>query len=225
MIPTGKYAEIERGSAVTISAGVARLEGILVVPPDASGMVLFAHGSGSGRFSPRNGYVAGALQSAGLATLLLDLLTEAEAARHAMVFDIPLLAERLRVAAQWASTDSPGAGLALGYFGASTGAAAALVAATEAPPVGAIVSRGGRPDLAGAALDRVTAPTLLIVGGWDEAVIPLNKSALQRLRAPKELVIVSEATHLFVEPGKLEDVARLAAAWFTKHLAPASGTS
>lgn len=206
------------GRGVSIAAEAVRLEGILSVPQGAKGIVLFAHGSGSGRFSPRNEWVARMLVESGLATLLLDLLTEAEAADRAKVFDIPLLAERLRLAARWVGGEASTATLPIGYFGASTGAAAALVASIDLPPVGAIVSRGGRPDLAGDALDRVGAPTLLIVGGWDQAVIPLNQDALRRLRCEKELVIVPGATHLFEEPGKLDVVAHHAARWFDRYL-------
>jgi dienelactone hydrolase len=186
--------------------------------------VLFAHGSGSSRHSPRNRYVAGVLRAAGLATLLMDLLTPEEEAedRHTarLRFDIGLLAERLVGATDWLAQQPQTAGWPVGYFGASTGAGAALVAAAQRPDVvGAVVSRGGRPDLAGGALARVEAPTLLIVGGRDEPVIGLNRQALGRLgAAEKKLVIVSGATHLFEEPGALEEVARLASGWFTRHL-------
>ena len=210
---------------VEVAAGPVRLEGNLVVPDGARGIVLFAHGSGSGRHSPRNRYVAGVLQDAGLATLLIDLLTAEEEAidertRH-LRFDIGLLAGRLIGATDWLAQRPETRELAIGYFGASTGAAAALVAAAERPRVvRAVVSRGGRPDLAGAALARVRAPTLLIVGGDDTQVIELNRQALAQLgAAEKELVIVPGATHLFEEPGTLEEVARLAAAWFARHLA------
>jgi len=203
---------------VTVDAGAVRLDAILSIPERAKGIVLFAHGSGSGRLSPRNQYVARMLVGANLATLLLDLLTEAEAADRAKVFDIALLAERLRLAARWAAAEPTTAGLPIGYFGASTGAAAALVAATDDRRVGAIVSRGGRPDLAGDALEHVSAPTLLIVGGWDQAVIPLNEAALRRLRCEKALIVVPGATHLFEEPGKLDEVAGHAVDWFSRHL-------
>jgi putative phosphoribosyl transferase len=184
-------------------------------------VVAFAHGSGSGRFSPRNQFVARVLQGAGLATLLLDLLEEEEADDREKVFDIGLLAERLQGAAAWLGQEPASRALRLGYFGASTGAGAALVAAARAPAaVGAVVSRGGRPDLAGDYLPLVQAPTLLIVGGNDEVVIELNEEALQLLRCPKEQVIVPGATHLFEEPGTLEEVARLAKGWFIRHLAP-----
>jgi dienelactone hydrolase len=186
--------------------------------------VLFAHGSGSSRHSPRNRYVAGVLRAAGLATLLMDLLTPEEEAEDRYTghlrFDIDLLAERLVAATDWLAQQPQTAGWPVGYFGASTGAGAALVAAARRPDaVGAVVSRGGRPDLAGAALARVKAPTLLIVGGRDEPVIALNQQALGRLGAAvKKLVIVPGATHLFEEPGALEEVARLASGWFTRHL-------
>ena len=212
-----------RERVVRIVTDGVRLTGDLDVPEHAHGVVLFAHGSGSSRLSPRNRHVAAVLREAGLGTLLLDLLTSAEEAldsqtRH-LRFDIQLLARRLVGATDWLAEDSETAGLDIGYFGASTGAAAALIAATERPElVRAIVSRGGRPDLAGAALPRVQAPTLLIVGGDDLAVIPLNRDALARMTAEKELAIVPEATHLFEEPGALNDAARLAADWFARHL-------
>jgi putative phosphoribosyl transferase len=206
-------------SQVEIPSGRRRLSGILHVPPDAVAVVAFAHGSGSGRFSPRNQFVARVLQEAGLATLLLDLLEEEEAADPEKIFDIELLAERLQSAADWLGRERATTALRLGYFGASTGAGAALVAAARDPTaVGAVVSRGGRPDLARAYLDAVQAPTLLIVGGHDDAVIELNEQALRLLRCPKELVIVPGATHLFEEPGTLEEVARLAKEWFIRHM-------
>ncbi len=205
--------------AVQIPAGRRKLNGILTVPPAAGGVVAFAHGSGSGRFSPRNQFVARVLQQAGLATLLLDLLEEDEAEDRRKVFDIELLAERLRNAADWLKKEPATRALRLGYFGASTGAGAALVAAARTPEaVGAIVSRGGRPDLAGDYLSAVGAPTLLIVGGDDDVVIDLNQEAFRFLHCPKELVIVPGATHLFEEPGTLEEVARLAKDWFVRHL-------
>ncbi len=205
------------------------LDGNLGVSADARGVVLFAHGSGSGRHSPRNRYVAQVLRKAGLATLLIDLLTAEEEevdlrTRH-LRFDIGLLAERLVGATEWLERNPDTQNLRVGYFGASTGAAAALVAAAEHPePIGAIVSRGGRPDLAGPALPRVTAPTLLIVGGNDFPVIGMNQEAMEQLRTEKRLEIVPGATHLFEEPGALEEVARLAADWFVRHLDPDSGT-
>jgi putative phosphoribosyl transferase len=195
------------------------LEGMLAMPADSAGIVLFAHGSGSGRFSPRNAFVARALREAGFATLLFDLLTEAEAQDRANVFDIPLLAERLSMATAWVKQDADTAALAVGYFGASTGAAATLVAAASGRwPIGAIVSRGGRPDLAGDALRKVTAPTLLIVGGADTVVLDLNRAALAELRCEKQLAVVPGATHLFEEPGTLEAVVELAGNWFASHL-------
>jgi putative phosphoribosyl transferase len=211
---------------VDVSAGLVTLEGSLGVPESAHGVVLFAHGSGSGRHSPRNRFVAEALRNANLATLLVDLLTEDEEAIDERTghlrFDINLLAERLVGATDWLSEDPQTAQLGVGYFGASTGAGAALLAATRRPDrVQAIVSRGGRPDLAGQALPEVESPALLIVGGDDGPVIGMNKVALAHLGAPKKkLVIVPGASHLFEEPGKLEEVARLAADWFTTHLRP-----
>lgn len=209
---------------VRVNAGPVTLEGNLFVPTSARGLVLFAHGSGSSRHSPRNRFVAEVLQQAGLATLLIDLLTREEE-RVDMVtahlrFDIGLLAERLMGATEWLQQEPDTRSLRIGYFGASTGAGAALVAAGQHPErVSAVVSRGGRPDLAGQYLSRVTAPTLLIVGGDDAPVITLNEAALAQLECPKELVIVPGATHLFEEPGTLEVVARLAAEWFTRYLA------
>ncbi len=208
------------GWDVQIPAGRRMLNGILHVPQDAKGVVAFAHGSGSGRFSPRNQFVARVLGQAGLATLLLDLLEEQEADDREKVFDIELLAERLQSAARWLGQEPKTGRLPLGYFGASTGAGAALVAAARNPAaVGAVVSRGGRPDLADAYLPAVQAPTLLIVGGNDDVVIELNEQALCQLRCPKQLVIVPGATHLFEESGTLEEVAFLAKGWFIRHLA------
>lgn len=209
---------------IRITTGAVTLDGNLGVPEGARGVVLFAHGSGSGRHSPRNRFVAGQLRQAGLATLLIDLLTEDEETidRYTaqLRFDIGLLAERLVVATDWLAAEPRTAGLSVGYFGASTGGGAALVAAAQRPnKVGAVVSRGGRPDLAGEALPIVRAPTLLIVGGDDQPVIAMNRAALGRLGSPvKKLVIVPGASHLFEEPGKLEEVARLAADWFTQQL-------
>jgi dienelactone hydrolase len=200
---------------IVIPADGLELPGILEVPTTARGLVVFAHGSGSSRLSPRNAEVAAALNRSGSATLLFDLLTNAEAVDRSNVFDIGLLAGRLQQAARWAATGSPAAGLPLGLFGASTGAAAALVAAARMPGDAAtVVSRGGRPDLAGEALDTVQAPTLLIVGGRDEVVLDLNHQAAARLTCEHRVAIVPGATHLFEEPGALDEVARLAAEWF-----------
>jgi dienelactone hydrolase len=182
--------------------------------------VLFAHGSGSSRLSPRNTTVAQQLRAAGLGTLLFDLLTEAEAGDRTNVFDIDLLARRLLAATYWLNQQPEAAGLKLGYFGASTGAAAALKAAAASPlEIGAVVSRGGRPDLAGDALPRVRAPTLLLVGSRDPVVLGLNQTALARLTCYARLVVVPGASHLFEEPGTLEEAGRLAAGWFLHHLA------
>jgi putative phosphoribosyl transferase len=198
---------------------VVEISGQLVLPDQARGVVLFAHGSGSGSRSPRNRYVAGALNEAGLGTLLFDLLTPAEEADRANVFDIELLAGRLLQATERIREEPTAAGLPIGYFGASTGAAAALWAAAEpGGDVAAIVSRGGRPDLAGARLADVRAPTLLIVGGHDEQVVELNQEARRHLRCESQLEIVPGATHLFEEPGALESVAELARDWFTDRL-------
>jgi putative phosphoribosyl transferase len=204
---------------VAIPIGGRRLIGTLAVPRGAGAMILFAHGSGSGRFSPRNQFVAQALQNAGLGTLLVDLLEADEGEDRRKVFDIELLADRLLAAAHWLGRDAETSDLRLGYFGASTGAAAALVAAaSRRERVGAIVSRGGRPELARNQLPEVTAPTLLIVGSRDEDVLELNRQALALLRCPRELVIVPGATHLFPEPGALEKVARLAKRWFLQYM-------
>lgn len=211
-------------ASVRVPAGAVVLEGDLGLPADARGVVLFAHGSGSGRHSPRNQFVARQLRAGGLATLLIDLLTVEEEAVDEQTahlrFNIELLAERLMGATDWLGQDRRTTELPVGYFGASTGGGAALVAAAErADRVGAVVSRGGRPDLAGEALPAVQAPTLLIVGGNDEPVIALNRQAMARLGAPvKQLVIIPGATHLFPEPGKLEEVAQLAADWFVRYL-------
>lgn len=203
---------------VDVPSGSVTLKGILVVPRNATGVVLFAHGSGSGRFSPRNNYVARVLQEAGIATLLIDLLTEREAEDRRLVFDIDLLTRRVMDAATWLRQNPDTTGLPVGYFGASTGSAAALrAAAQEGPAVAAVVSRGGRPDLAMDQLPQVEAPTLLIVGGYDEPVVELNQIAYDRLTSKKELVIVPGATHLFEEPGTLEEVARLARDWFASY--------
>ncbi len=212
----------QQADIVRIRAGEATLEGDQQVPEGAAGVVLFAHGSGSSRHSTRNRYVARELQTAGLATLLLDLLTpeEEELDRHTgqLRFDIPLLAERLVAATRWLAEDPATRSLRVGFFGASTGAAAALVAAAAVPGVGAVVSRGGRPDLASDALPRVQAPTLLIVGSRDVAVLDMNRAAMARMKAVTRLEIVPGATHLFEEPGTLEAVAYLARDWFLRYL-------
>lgn len=208
---------------VRVNAGPLTLEGNLTIPGGAGGVVLFAHGSGSSRHSPRNRYVAEVLNQARLATLLIDLLTsdeeEYDMRTAELRFDIPLLAGRLTAATDWLLENESTSFMKLGYFGASTGAAAALVASTERPDaVNAIVSRGGRPDMAGEALPLVQAPTLLIVGGNDTQVITLNEMAYDRLQSEKEMSIIPGATHLFSEPGTLEEVSRLAAGWFTRYL-------
>ena len=204
---------------VRITKGRLTLEGILGLPAVPRGVVVFAHGSGSGRLSPRNNFVAGELQRDGLATLLLDLLTEEEADDRRKVFTIDLLADRLLLAKGWLETDPRTEHLKIGYFGASTGAGAALQAAAREPSnVKAVVSRGGRPDLAETYLPSVTTPTLLIVGGHDEPVIEMNQAAYDLLTCEKKLVIVPGATHLFEEPGALEQVAEHAGRWFVRHL-------
>lgn len=205
---------------IPVKEGV--LEGDLQIPPDAKGLVVFAHGSGSSRHSPRNRFVAEFLQSGGLATLLIDLLTEAEGEADeftaALRFDIDLLTERLCLVTEWLQTSKETRNFPIGYFGASTGAAAALcAAATMNKGIAAVVSRGGRPDLAQRALPAVKAPTLLIVGGHDAPVIGMNEEAYALLTCEKEMVIVPQATHLFEEPGALEKVAGLAREWFYKH--------
>ena len=207
---------------VEISCGEFTLRGILSVPSDAESVVLFAHGSGSGRLSARNTFVARALNQVALATLLVDLLTEEEERADARTghfrFDIDLLTGRILHVSDWLGREPETASLAIGYFGSSTGAAAALQAAAKRPDdVHAVVSRGGRPDLAMQWLDAVRAPTLLIVGGDDEPVIPLNESAYEALRTQREMVIVPGASHLFEERGKIDEVARLAADWFKRH--------
>ena len=203
---------------VTIPADGVVLRGTLTVPAYPVGIVMFAHGSGSSRLSPRNQVVARTLVSANLGTLLLDLLSEGEESTRANVFDVELLAGRLRHATDWIAARPATADLAIGYFGASTGAAAALVAAAEDRRVRAVVSRGGRPDLAGDYLPHVAAATLLIVGGADPAVLALNRAAYERLHGIKRLEVVPGATHLFEEPGALETVAALARLWFLDHL-------
>jgi len=228
MIAGKKLSDDGVEQEVSIQAGRVRLEGTLGLPKGARAVVLFAHGSGSSRHSPRNRYVARALREAGLGTMLFDLLTAGEEsvdeASGELRFDIPFLAKRLADATRWLIQQPDMEGARLGYFGASTGAAAALVAAAELrDKVSAVVSRGGRPDLAGDALPRVSAPTLLIVGGEDEPVIGMNRRALAELGSEvKRMVIVPRATHLFEEPGTLEEVARLAAEWFRRYLASAA---
>jgi putative phosphoribosyl transferase len=216
-------------SEVQIQAGRAVLPGDLRIPKRAAALVLFAHGSGSSRHSPRNQFVARTLNEAGLGTLLFDLLTQEEEAIDMQTrehrFNIHLLGERLVHATKWAKQQEPTSNLRTGYFGSSTGGAAALVAAVDAPQdVGAVVSRGGRPDLADQALPKVQAPTLLIVGGNDDIVIELNEQARDRMRCEVKLEIIPGATHLFEEPGTLEKVAKLAADWFVKHIGAKSAS-
>lgn len=210
--------------SISIEANAVVLPGFVDIPDGARGLVLFAHGSGSSRFSPRNNYVAQALREAHVATLLFDLLTAEEERldeeTRDLRFDILLLTRRLVAATHWAQARPELSHLALGYFGASTGAAAALCAAACTPAIRAVVSRGGRPDLAGSTLAEVRAPTLLIVGGWDREVLALNRHALAQLACEARLEIVPGATHLFEEPGTLEQAASLAARWFVGHLAP-----
>ena len=208
---------------VVIPAGRATIEGNLAIPRGAKGIVLFAHGSGSGRFSPRNQYVAKVLNDAGIGTLLVDLLTkeeeEVDVETGDFRFDIGLLSRRLEAATEWLKENPATKGLQIGYYGASTGAAAALIAATRFPEdVRTVVSRGGRPDLAMQHLKRVKVPILLIVGGKDTVVLGLNKKAMEQIPAEKKLKIVLGATHLFEEPGKLGEVAKLSAEWFSLHL-------
>ena len=199
------------------------VEGTLTLPPGAKSVVLFVHGSGSGRFSPRNQYVAKEFNKASIGTLLFDLLTQEEEEQDVVTaeyrFDIPLLAERLIGATEWLRNDSKTQRLPYGYFGASTGAAAALIAAAKLPKdVATVVSRGGRPDLAGDYLPKVAAPTLLLVGGLDVEVIELNKEAMAKMKTEKKLVIIPGATHLFEEPGTLEEVAKISTEWFLRYL-------
>ena len=207
---------------IHIPLGEIHIEGLLQLPARAKSIVLFAHGSGSSRHSKRNNYVASVLQKNGIATLLMDLLTPEEDADYPKRFDIPLLTHRLLAATHWIKSDPQTSQLPIGYFGASTGAAAALqAAALNDGAIGAVVSRGGRPDMAGiSALEKVLSPTLLLVGGRDEEVIVLNREAYEYLRCVKELSIIPGATHLFAEPGTLEEAARQAAAWFSRHLNP-----
>jgi len=225
MAPTDRNTAEAR--PVEVPLGAARLRGDLGVPRAANGIVVFAHGSGSSRHSPRNHYVARVLERRSLATLLIDLLTPEEERiddRTAEYrFDIPMLARRLVAIVDWLRAQPETAGLSIGFFGASTGGGAALMAAADRPrDVAAVVSRGGRPDLAGGALSTVAAPTLLIVGGHDEPVIGMNRDAMARMRCHVALEIVPGATHLFEEPGTLERVAVLAADWFDQYLRPAS---
>lgn len=218
-------AAVDRGAQgreVEIPTDRGPTYGNLAIPNGAQGIVLFAHGSGSGRHSPRNNFVAQVLRDAGLATFMMDLLTEDEERvdmyTREFRFDIGLLGRRLVLATEWLNDHDETADLRTGYFGSSTGAAAAIVAAAGRDDIHAIVSRGGRPDLAGSALGRFTAPILLIVGGDDVQVLQMNRDAMAQMTAPAELEVVPGASHLFEEPGKLEEVAKLAADWFTKHL-------
>lgn len=205
-----------------VKIGPVQLPGSLVIPDDSKGLVVFVHGSGSSRFSPRNQYIARQLQHGGLATLLFDLLTEEESKSRENVFDIALLTERVLQAIDWIEQSEAVCGLPVGLFGASTGAAAALVASTKRPKViGAVVSRGGRPDLAKPFLTQVSVPTLLIVGECDEAVLEFNREAQRSFRCESKLDVVSRATHLFEEPGTLERVGELTREWFVRYL-PAS---
>jgi len=212
-----------RDEDVVVQTSAARLVGHLTIPEECAGLVVFAHGSGSSRHSPRNRFVAAVLNSAGLGTLLFDLLTPDEEFDRAAVFDIELLAERLGVVTNWLEAQPEAMGVRIGYFGASTGAGAALWAAAQPnSSIAAVVSRGGRPDLAGPKLDQVRAPTLLIVGGRDEVVLELNRQAQMQLRCESQLAVVPGATHLFEEPGALEEVSRLAGDWLLSHLAPSA---
>ena len=213
--------DLQAPQDVTIRSGRLSLKGHLGIPVSPLGMAVFAHGSGSGRFSPRNNFVARFLQQGRITTLLIDLLTPDEAEDRRKVFDIDLLADRVLAAKAWLEQDDRTKDLGIGYFGASTGAGAALQAAARDPSsIQAIVSRGGRPDLAEAYLPSVTAPTMLIVGGDDEPVIEMNRVAYRLLSCPKQLVIVPGASHLFEEPGTLEQVAEHALAWFQQHVHP-----
>jgi putative phosphoribosyl transferase len=220
---TESASQTAEETQVSVSAGSVRLDGSLVLPEDTRAVIVFVHGSGSSRYSPRNRYVARLLNDGKLATLLIDLLTPEEEALDERTthlrFDIGLLAERVVAATDWLDQYPDTGNLPLGYFGASTGAAAALVAAARRPDiVGAVVSRGGRPDLASAALPYVQAPTLFIVGGNDTEVIQLNRQAFAQLRCEKQLAIIPGASHLFEEPGALDEVALLARGWFERHL-------
>ena len=223
---SAQHPAVPEDREVDVQAGAVVLRGQLTVPEGAAGVVLFAHGSGSSRHSPRNRFVAAGLNRAGLGTLLFDLLTEDEETERANVFDTDLLARRLADATGWLRGQPEAEELAVGYFGASTGAAAALWAAAEPDArIAAVVSRGGRPDLAGPRLPAVTAPTLLIVGGHDRLVLDLNRDAQARLRCENRLAVVPGATHLFEEPGALEQVTELARDWFTDHMAPVPHTA
>ena len=207
-------------TTISITDDTARLEGELMIPPGAQGIVVFAHGSGSSRFSPRNNYVAKVIRDRGLGTLLFDLLTRQEDQNYATRFEIGLLTQRLLAATAWLGAETKTSKLKIGYFGASTGAAAALQAAAKlGRKIAAVVSRGGRPDLAGvSALEKVMSPTLLLVGGADDGVIELNEQAYSRLQCKKQLVLIPGATHLFEEPGTLEQMANQAADWFAHYL-------
>jgi putative phosphoribosyl transferase len=219
MSPDRSASNPTRERSWTVTIPPFALEGEVVLPAGARSIVLFAHGSGSSRLSPRNRHVAAGLRRAGLGTLLFDLLTPDEGEDRRLVFDIELLADRLLTATRWLRTQELTRDLAVGYFGASTGAAAALIAAARSKdPIGAVVSRGGRPDLAMPALDRVAAPTLLIVGSLDYQVLTLNRQALAALRCEKQLVTVPGATHLFEETGTLDQVIDLASRWFATHM-------
>jgi len=227
IIMSNTEPELPLDQTIYIPSGRVKLEGELKLPRGATGIVLFAHGSGSSRHSPRNQYVAKVIREAGVGTLLFDLLTKEEEAIDAYTgelrFDIDFLGRRLVDATNWVTSEPATQHLRIGYFGASTGAAAALVAAVELSNIiAAVVSRGGRPDLAGNALGKVKAPTLLIVGGNDDVVIQLNREARAKLGCEKELKIVPGATHLFEEPGTLEQVAKLASDWFRSKLQPAA---
>lgn len=207
-------------TTISITDDTARLEGELIIPPGAQGIVVFAHGSGSSRFSPRNNYVAKIIRDRGLGTLLFDLLTRQEDQNYTTRFEISLLTQRLLAATAWLGAETKTSKLKIGYFGASTGAAAALQAAAKlGRKIAAVVSRGGRPDLAGvSALEKVMSPTLLLVGRADDGVIELNEQAYSRLQCEKQLVLIPGATHLFEEPGTLEQVANQAADWFAHYL-------
>ncbi len=212
--PAEELVYIDAGSGI-------KLEGSLVIPEGAPGLILFAHGSGSSRFSPRNNFVAREIRKSGMGTLLMDLLTKEEDTTYETRFNIGLLSQRLEAATRWVKGRKDTGALRIGYFGASTGAAAAIQAAVSmGQEIGAIVSRGGRPDLAEPYLSKLQTPALLIVGGMDDVVIELNRKAYRMIKSEKELVIVPGATHLFEEPGTLEEVARLAADWFKKRLGP-----